>query len=173
MSFVIPFGHELPSVGSVGCRAEELLMSAHLPIFRVNRQVSALKRQLRIPANIGCYTKKSTNMKQIIYTLTIYCLTINLGFSQQNQLRQNMKTALILIDIQNDYFDNGRMKLVGSDKASENARLLLERFRADSLPIIHIQHIATGPKATFFLPNTIGAEIHENVRSLGSSSTVN
>jgi nicotinamidase-related amidase len=77
-----------------------------------------------------------------------------------------MKTALILIDIQNDYFENGKMKLVGSIKASENAKLLLDKFRADSLPIIHIQHIAAGPTATFFLPNTTGAEIYENVRPL-------
>lgn len=111
-------------------------------------------------------------MKQIIYTLTVYCLTINLGFSQQNQFRQNMKTALILIDIQNDYFDNGAMTLIGPDKASENARLLLAKFRADSLPIIHIQHIATRPSATFFLPNTKGAEIHENVRPLEQEKVI-
>ena len=77
-----------------------------------------------------------------------------------------MKTALIVIDFQNDYFDKGTMTVVGSDIASENARLLLDRFRADSLPIIHIQHIATRPTATFFLPNTKGVEIHDNVKPL-------
>lgn len=41
-----------------------------------------------------------------------------------------MKTTLILIDIQNDYFDKGTMTLVGSDKAGMNAKLILERFRA-------------------------------------------
>ncbi len=111
-------------------------------------------------------------MKQIILALTIYGLTINLGFSQQNQLKQNMKTALIVIDIQNDYFDKGTMTLVGSDKASENARLLLDRFRTDSLLIIHIQHIATRPTATFFLPNTKGAEIQDNVKPLGQEKVI-
>lgn len=111
-------------------------------------------------------------MNPIIYTLTIYCLTINLGFSQQDQARQNMKTALMVNDIQNDYFENGAMKLVGTDNASENARLLIDRFRAESLPVIHIQHIATRPTATFFLPNTNGAEIHENVRSLGQEKVI-
>lgn len=61
----------------------------------------------------------------------------------------------------------GILTLVGSDKASENARLILEKFRADSLPIIHIQHIAAAPTATFFLPDTKGAEIHDNVKPLG------
>ena len=113
-----------------------------------------------------------TNMKKIILALAIYGLTINLGFSQQNQLRQNMKTALIVIDVQNDYFDKGIMTLVGSDKASENTRLILDRFRADSLPIIHIQHIATSPTATFFLPNTKGAEIHDNVKPSGQEKVI-
>lgn len=75
-----------------------------------------------------------------------------------------MKTALIIIDIQNDYFDKGNMPLVGSYNASNHTKLILERFRSDSLPIIHIQHIATRPTATFFLPNTEGAEIHDNVK---------
>jgi len=111
-------------------------------------------------------------MKQIILTLTICCLIPNLGFSQLHQLEQNMKTALILIDIQNDYFDKGTMPLVGSDKASNNAKLILESFRTDSLPIIHIQHIATRPTATFFLPNTIGAEIHDNVKPIGQEKVI-
>jgi len=75
-----------------------------------------------------------------------------------------MKTALLLIDIQNDYFEGGTMTLVGALEASENAALLLERFRKQNLPVIHIQHIATKPGATFFLPDTVGAEIHKNVQ---------
>jgi nicotinamidase-related amidase len=116
--------------------------------------------------------KNSASMKQIILSLTIYFLTINLGYSQQNQLKQNMQTALVLIDIQNDYFDNGTMTLVGSDKASENARLLLDRFRADSSTIIHIQHIATRPTASFFLPNTRGADIHDNIKPLAQEKVI-
>lgn len=74
-----------------------------------------------------------------------------------------MKTALILIDIQNDYFENGTMTLVGADKASENAKLLLEKFRKEDNTIIHLQHIAKHSGGTFFLPDTKGAEIHSNV----------
>ena len=77
-----------------------------------------------------------------------------------------MKTALIIIDIQNDYFEKGTMTLVGSDKASENAGLILDRFREDNLPIIYLQHIATSSSATFFLPDTTGADIHKNVQPL-------
>jgi len=111
-------------------------------------------------------------MKYIILSITIYCLILNLGFSQQKQIGKNMNTALIIIDIQNDYFENGTMTLVDSDKASNNAQLVLERFRAESLPIIHIQHIATRPTATFFLPKTKGAEIHDNVKPLGQEKVI-
>ncbi|ADQ81069.1 isochorismatase hydrolase [Paludibacter propionicigenes WB4] len=75
-----------------------------------------------------------------------------------------MKTALLLIDIQNDYFEGGTMTLVNADHASENAKLLLKNFRNKNLHIIHIQHIATKPGATFFLPETVGAEIHKNIQ---------
>lgn len=74
-----------------------------------------------------------------------------------------MKNALIIIDIQNDYFDMGAMALVNSENACENAKLILEQFRAVNLPVIHIQHIASRPDATFFLTNTKGAEIHKTV----------
>jgi nicotinamidase-related amidase len=33
-------------------------------------------------------------------------------------------------------------------------------FRERSLPVVHIQHVAVHPGATFFLPNTPGMEIH-------------
>jgi len=77
-----------------------------------------------------------------------------------------MSKALIIIDIQNDYFENGTMELVGSLEASENAKLVLSKFREESLPIIHIQHLSIAPESTFFLPETRGQEIHENVKPI-------
>lgn len=74
-----------------------------------------------------------------------------------------MKKALLLIDLQNDYFEGGTMTLVHADLACGNAALLLNEFRRMSLPVIHIRHIATRPDATFFVPDTIGAEIHHLV----------
>jgi len=73
------------------------------------------------------------------------------------------KTALLLVDIQNDYFPGGKMTLEGVDAASVNASRLLSRFREKRLPVFHIQHLATRPGATFFLPGTTGSEIHPSV----------
>jgi nicotinamidase-related amidase len=74
-----------------------------------------------------------------------------------------MTQALLLIDIQNDYFPGGAMELVGSPLAGVQAGKLLHSFRQTSRPIIHTQHISTRQGATFFLPNTEGAQIHECV----------
>jgi nicotinamidase-related amidase len=75
-----------------------------------------------------------------------------------------MTTALLIIDIQNDYFPGGTMELVGPGAAAAKAATLLAALRKKSLPVVHMQHIATRPGATFFRPGTPGAEIHESVR---------
>src|SRR5215510_133910 len=83
-----------------------------------------------------------------------------------------MSTALIIIDIQNDYFPGGTMTLVGPDAAAANAAKLLKTFREKKLPIVHVQHLSVRPGATFFLPGTKGAEIHESVRPVGSETLI-
>lgn len=74
-----------------------------------------------------------------------------------------MSTVLILIDLQNDYFPGGTMELVGADAAVYKAAELIQTFRQNTLPIVHVQHIAKRAGATFFLPGTYGAEIHSSV----------
>jgi nicotinamidase-related amidase len=74
-----------------------------------------------------------------------------------------MTTALLIVDIQNDYFPGGAMEVVGADAAAAQASALLGSFRQRGRPVVHIQHISTRPGATFFLPDTRGAEIHASV----------
>lgn len=79
---------------------------------------------------------------------------------------QKQKTehiALLIIDVQNDYFPGGKMPLEKSELAAENTRRILEYFRNNHLPVIHIQHISTNDGATFFLPGTDGAKINHMV----------
>ena len=75
------------------------------------------------------------------------------------------KQALIVIDIQNDYFENGALPLVNPVEASINANKVIEHFRANNLPIAHIQHVSP-EGAPFMGPGTKGVEIHENVKPL-------
>ena len=83
-----------------------------------------------------------------------------------------MNPALIIVDIQNDYFPEGKLPLVGPIEASHQAARLLDRFRATQRPIIHIQHLAVRPGATFFLPGTPGADFHPNVQPLADEPIV-
>jgi nicotinamidase-related amidase len=80
--------------------------------------------------------------------------------------------VLLLIDIQNDYFKGGAMRLVGSEEAAENASMLLQRFRSEKLPVIHIRHLATRPGSSFFLPDTLGAEINKAVSPLENEQVI-
>ena len=83
-----------------------------------------------------------------------------------------MKSALILIDIQNDYFPGGAMELAGMTQAAAKARELLAAFRQARRPIFHVQHLALGPGATFFRPDTPGVEINESVRPLPGEALI-
>jgi nicotinamidase-related amidase len=71
-----------------------------------------------------------------------------------------MNSALLIIDLQNDYFPGGCLELVGIEPAAQRAQELLWAFRQSGQPIFHVQHMALGPDATFFRPDTPGVEIH-------------
>jgi nicotinamidase-related amidase len=70
-----------------------------------------------------------------------------------------MKQALLIIDVQNDYFKNGKMELVGPDQALEKIKQLEQYFSEKNLPIIYVQHI-NPPQASFFQENTDGVLLH-------------
>ena len=74
-----------------------------------------------------------------------------------------MQKALILIDVQNDYFAGGAMPLARMEEAAHNCRRLLEGFRSRNLPVIHVQHLSVREGATFFIPGTPGCDIHGSV----------
>jgi nicotinamidase-related amidase len=61
---------------------------------------------------------------------------------------------------------------VGAEAAATVAQKVLEKAREKHEPVIHIQHISLRPNATFFLPNTHGAEIHPLVVPLPSELVV-
>ena len=83
-----------------------------------------------------------------------------------------MKKALLIIDIQNDYFMGGKMELEGSEAASLRAGELLAAFREHRLPVVHMQHVSVRPGATFFLPDTEGVRIHANVAPAAQETVI-
>jgi len=80
--------------------------------------------------------------------------------------------ALIVVDIQNDYFPGGAHPLVGPEEAAGQARLLLDAFRRAGEPVVHVQHVSSEPDATFLLPGTRGVEIHSLVAPEGGEPVV-
>jgi nicotinamidase-related amidase len=81
-------------------------------------------------------------------------------------------TALLIIDIQNDYFPGGAMELEGAAAAGAKAGEVLEKFRRENIPVFHVRHLSIRPGATFFLPGTPGAEIHPAVRPRAGEAVV-
>ncbi len=71
--------------------------------------------------------------------------------------------ALVIVDIQNDYFPGGAHPLVGPEAAAANARLVLDSFRAAGEPVFHIQHVWDELDAPFMRPGTPGIEINAAV----------
>jgi len=57
-------------------------------------------------------------------------------------------------------------------QAGAKARELLAACRQARLPLFHVQHIALGPGATFFRPDTPGVEINESVRPLPGEALI-
>ncbi len=84
----------------------------------------------------------------------------------------SLDTALLIIDIQRDYFPGGAMELVGAEEAGSHAARLLASCRRKGIPVVHVQHVATRPGATFFVPDTPGVDIHPCVQPLPDESVV-
>jgi nicotinamidase-related amidase len=80
------------------------------------------------------------------------------NLSKMNDMKNS--TALLLIDIQNDYFSGGKMELCGAEEAARNASSLLQYFREKQLPVVHVAHESVQQGAFFFLPGTEGQRIH-------------
>jgi len=94
-------------------------------------------------------------MKKIIIT-TLLILSLSAFLSAQTA-----RKALLIIDIQDFYFPGGSSALVEPEKAAANAALLLERFRKENLPVIHVRH-----------NSKTGSDIHKTVRPLQTEKII-
>lgn len=80
-----------------------------------------------------------------------------------------MGKALIIIDIQNFYFDqNG---LSGNVEASLKAQALLNYFREKRLPVFHVEHIGK-QKDEMTEEEKLAVQIHENVKPIAGETII-
>ncbi|MES2629131.1 MAG: cysteine hydrolase family protein [Bacteroidota bacterium] len=82
-----------------------------------------------------------------------------------------MTSVLLLIDIQNEYFENGKMPLSGTKKAAANAAILAAHFREKTYPVIHIRH-DEGPDSEVFGSKTEGGKINDMVKPLKDETVI-
>ena len=73
----------------------------------------------------------------------------------------NMKTALLIIDIQNFYFPGDGAGLVNAEPASLVAKEILQIFRDKKQLVIHVRH-----------KSNKGFEIHKNVEPLSNEKVI-
>lgn len=83
-----------------------------------------------------------------------------------------MQCALLIIDVQNDYFPEGACELKEPDKAVEKLLPLLAEFREKAFPVIHIQHLSKQGSRPFLVEGTEGAEIHASVQPLENEAII-
>jgi nicotinamidase-related amidase len=74
--------------------------------------------------------------------------------------------ALVIVDIQRDYFPGGAHPLEHPQEAAAQAKRLLDSFRAAGEPVVHVRHLWDEDDATFMRPGTDGVEIHPDVAPL-------
>lgn len=76
-----------------------------------------------------------------------------------------MSKALLLVDLQNDYFPGGQFPLWNTEETLRNVEGAIARAHAAGVHVIHIQHIANAAQgiAPFFNAGTPGSEIHPRI----------
>lgn len=82
-----------------------------------------------------------------------------------------MKKALLIIDVQNDYFPNGKFELYQPEAALSVIQQLVTNFREHNLPVYYIKHVGT-KDASFFVPDTNGVNIHDAIKPLASEKVI-
>jgi nicotinamidase-related amidase len=80
--------------------------------------------------------------------------------------------ALVVIDVQNDYFPGGRWTLSGIEAAADNVARLLAAARNSGELVVHVRHEFPTADAPFFAPGSVGAEIHPKVLNLPGEEVV-
>lgn len=85
-----------------------------------------------------------------------------------------MNKALLVIDVQNDYFEGGRFPLWNTEQALTNTERAIRHATELGIPVVLVQHVAdtsAGP-APFFEPGTVGVELHARIRAAAPSAPV-
>ncbi|WP_045423713.1 cysteine hydrolase family protein [Vibrio jasicida] len=84
------------------------------------------------------------------------------------------QAALLVIDLHNDYFPNGKFPLWNTEATLNNIKSAIAKANEKNIPVIHIQHIADPAMgiAPFFNEGSEGADIHPEILTLAPNADV-
>ncbi|WP_201208654.1 cysteine hydrolase family protein [Klebsiella michiganensis] len=82
-----------------------------------------------------------------------------------------MKNALIVIDVQNDYFPGGAWPLEGAEEVAAEIVGAVRQAYKEGWMVVGIQHVTT-PDASFFRPGNTGTDIESSVATILGSAVV-
>ena len=77
-----------------------------------------------------------------------------------------MSSALLVIDVQNDYFAKGALPLWQVDETASRIVTAIHHADTHSWPVIAIRHVAATSDAFLFRPSSPGVPFHDSVAAL-------
>lgn len=85
---------------------------------------------------------------------------------------ERRRTALLLVDFQEEYFESGRLPLPDARKALGQAEALLAWARKEGLAVVHVQHVAASEQSPLFTPGSAQVALRPELAPLGSESVI-
>ncbi len=76
-----------------------------------------------------------------------------------------MKRALLIIDVQNEYF-TGLLPVTYPPKSMQNILDVMKTAKETNIPIVMVQHTATAKNAKAFVKETHGWELHDSIKEI-------
>lgn len=81
------------------------------------------------------------------------------------------KPVLVVIDVQNDYFEGEAFPLWNAEPTLAATEKAIAKARAKGAPVVFVQHIAQGA-APFFNPGSEGVKLHARISAAVGGSPV-
>ena len=80
--------------------------------------------------------------------------------------------ALLVIDIQNDYFPDGKFPLWNTEAVLENIERVIASATTQGVPVILVQHVVKQGLAPFFVEGSPGSAIHSKILSVAPDAPI-
>lgn len=82
------------------------------------------------------------------------------------------RRALVVIDVQNDYFEGGKLPLWRAEETLAHIEGALRAAARLRMPVVLVQHVADAQAAPFFNEGSEGAALHPRVLALAPGAPV-